>query len=63
MRTNCIVCENPIHRSHNKKGIKRRRSPNSVTCSKRCAKIYQRINVYVRVRMRNKREKEERNKK
>lgn len=42
MIKNCLVCENEIFRSSNTRGIKKRRGKNEVTCSKKCAIIYNR---------------------
>jgi len=41
----CIVCEERIHRSHRTKIPNR--SPRSVTCSNRCARIYYRVHRYL----------------
>ena len=43
IRENCIVCENPIHRSSNGGGLKTRRRTSDVTCSSKCSRIYKRV--------------------
>jgi len=47
MRKNCIICEKEIFRSKNADIDKTRRGKNSVTCSKKCSKMYNRIYTYV----------------
>jgi len=46
-REKCIVCENKIYRSKRKGQLKTRRQNFALTCSKKCAKIYQRIRRHV----------------
>ncbi len=46
MRRNCIVCENPIHRTKSSGRAKLRRAKNNVTCNRRCSRIYIRISTY-----------------
>jgi predicted nucleic acid-binding Zn ribbon protein len=46
-RKNCIICEGEIIRSTNSRSIALRRGNNAVTCSKKCAKIYNRVSRHV----------------
>lgn len=49
MREKCIVCLNQIYRSDNEsyRGPKVRRKPDSVTCCKKCSRIYTRVHKHV----------------
>jgi len=47
----CIVCEKKINRSSRKGGQKERRGKNSVTCSKKCSRIYTRIHSYLNMKI------------
>jgi len=55
-RKDCIICETEIFRHHNSRSNKERRSIKSLTCSKRCAKIYNRIFQHIKCRTNVKRE-------
>ena len=46
-RENCIICEKKIPRSTNSRSITLRRGNNAVTCSKKCAKIYNRVSCHI----------------
>lgn len=46
-RKNCIVCEKKIYRSSRRGQLKTRRQNFTLTCSRKCAKIYIRIRKHV----------------
>ncbi len=46
-RKNCILCEKEINRHSNTKGFKLRRGNKTITCSKRCSRIYIRVSLYI----------------
>ena len=46
-RENCIVCENKIYRAKRRGGLKERRHNFALTCSRKCARIYKRIQNHV----------------
>ena len=48
MITNCLVCDKEIKRSTNVNSITTIRRVTDVTCSRRCAKVYNRIACYIR---------------
>ena len=56
-RKYCIVCGKEIFRGKNGRTIKTRRGHNSVTCSKKCARIYERVSNYIRCRNKQKSKK------
>lgn len=51
LRKNCIICEREINRKSGIRGHKERRSKQSLTCSRKCSKIYTRIQRYVHGRL------------
>lgn len=51
-RKNCIVCGEKIHRGSTKGTHQLRRGKQSITCSKPCSRIYTRISVYIKNKLR-----------
>ncbi len=47
-RKNCIICLKEIFRHRNKVSKRERRGRYSITCSRKCARIYGRIEGHVR---------------
>jgi len=45
---NCVVCGKEIYRNKNPNSTKTRRSVKSVTCSKKCSRIYLRVSQYIK---------------
>ena len=50
-RENCIVCEEIIPRSNIKLKYKTKRRPQDITCSRKCSKIYGRVQKHIRDRI------------
>ena len=48
IRKKCIICEKEIYRASSKGTKKLRRPRWSITCSKKCSKIYGRLYYYIK---------------
>jgi len=53
-REDCIICGEEIPRYPNSRTIKSRRGSRSVTCSKKCSRIYIRVFRFVYEKLRRK---------